>query len=350
MLKGIGGAFELVTGVLTGVQSVGEGLGKLWDDLKGKAAGLAEGMESLFQFDPMSWLSEHVTKPLSEFEPLVTLKLVLSEGPKDLWKSFCEMWAKNPAVKTLVELAQSGWKSVSECVKDHIGGAVSKAIALARDSWKSVSEWVKEHIGGGVNKAVGLARDNWSSVAGWVKDHIGGGVNKAIGLARDGWSSVTGWVRDRLGSGINLAVKLAKGWKGSVAKALGLGNLWTKFQIKLPKVSVTWSGTPIKMPHFSVRWNARGGILEGAQLFGLAGNTLLGGGERGREAVLPLESNTGWMDRLADRVAARVGGSTGGGAPIVVKVELDGRVVAESTIREWRSQMRQGRYPLSELV
>jgi hypothetical protein len=183
-----------------------------------------------------------------------------------------------------------------------------------------------------------------------VKDHIGGGVSKAIGLARDGWSSVTGWVKDRLGSGINLAVKLAKGWKGSVAKSLGLDKLWTKFQIKLPKVSVTWSGTPIKTPHFSVKWNARGGILEGAQLFGMAGNTLLGGGERGREAVLPLESNTGWMDRLADRVAARVGGSTGDGAPIVVKVELDGRVVAESTIREWRSQMRQGRYPLSELV
>jgi hypothetical protein len=34
----------------------------------------------------------------------------------------------------------------------------------------------------------------------------------------------------------------------------------------------------------------------------------------------------------------------------VVKVEMDGRVVAESTIREWRSQMRAGRYPLSELV
>jgi hypothetical protein len=169
-------------------------------------------------------------------------------------------------------------------------------------------------------------------------------------LARDGWSSVTGWVKDRLGSGINLAVKLAKGWKGSVAKALGLGNLWTKFQIKLPKVSVTWSGTPIKTPHFSVKWNAKGGILNGATIFGRAGNTLLGGGEAGREAVLPLESNTGWMDRLADRVAARVDGGAGSGAPIVVKVELDGRVVAESTIREWRSQARQGRHPLSELV
>jgi hypothetical protein len=45
-----------------------------------------------------------------------------------------------------------------------------------------------------------------------------------------------------------------------------------------------------------------------------------------------------------------VGTQNSSNQPIQVQVVLDGRVVAESTIREWRSQMRQGRYPLSELV
>jgi hypothetical protein len=65
----------------------------------------------------------------------------------------------------------------------------------------------------------------------------------------------------------------------------------------------------------------------------MAGNTLLGGGEAGREAVLPLDSNTGWMDRLADKVASRVASDSGGSnQPIRVQVVLDGRVVAESTV------------------
>ena len=50
-------------------------------------------------------------------------------------------------------------------------------------------------------------------------------------------------------------------------------------------------------------------IMKGAQLFGMMGNTMLGGGEAGREAVLPLENHTEWMDTLAYKVRA---GLTGG--------------------------------------
>jgi hypothetical protein len=39
-------------------------------------------------------------------------------------------------------------------------------------------------------------------------------------------------------------------------------------------------------------------------------------GENGREAVLPLDNNTGWMDKLADRIASRNGTPT----KIVLKV------------------------------
>jgi hypothetical protein len=69
-----------------------------------------------------------------------------------------------------------------------------------------------------------------------------------------------------------------------------------------------------------------------------------------------LSASAGYIDSapaaesIARQVAAMVGTQNSSNQPIVVKVELDGRVVAESTIREWRSQARQGRHPLSELV
>jgi hypothetical protein len=51
-------------------------------------------------------------------------------------------------------------------------------------------------------------------------------------------------------------------------------------------------------------------------------------GEKGREAVLPLENNTGWMDVLADKVSSRMGG---GSSTVVLQVgEREfGRAVVE---------------------
>ena len=70
--------------------------------------------------------------------------------------------------------------------------------------------------------------------------------------------------------------------------------------LKIPHISVSGGKAPWgiggagQKPSFSVKWGAKGGILDGA--------TLIGGGEAGKEALLPLERNTQWMDTLADKI------------------------------------------------
>lgn len=44
------------------------------------------------------------------------------------------------------------------------------------------------------------------------------------------------------------------------------------------------------VPKFSVEWNAKGGILTRPTIFGMSGNTLLGGGEAGHEAIAPIDT------------------------------------------------------------
>lgn len=44
------------------------------------------------------------------------------------------------------------------------------------------------------------------------------------------------------------------------------------------------------VPSVSVSWYKEGGILSGAQIFGMLGDQFLGGGEAGKEAVLPLDT------------------------------------------------------------
>ena len=61
--------------------------------------------------------------------------------------------------------------------------------------------------------------------------------------------------------------------------------------IKLPhlKISGDFSLVPPRVPKISVKWYAKGGILNKPTLFGQNGNELMGGGEAGPEAVLPIK-------------------------------------------------------------
>lgn len=80
---------------------------------------------------------------------------------------------------------------------------------------------------------------------------------------------------------------------------------------------------------------ATGGVVDGA--------TPLIAGEAGKEAIVPLERNTGWMDRIANRLGEMIVGSLNGfyemieGAgsedwqTITTIVQIDGRTLVEQT-------------------
>lgn len=61
-------------------------------------------------------------------------------------------------------------------------------------------------------------------------------------------------------------------------------------RIKLPHISVSGSFSlkPPSAPSFAINWYADGGIMTAPTIFGAAGGSLLGGGEAGDEAILPL--------------------------------------------------------------
>ena len=80
--------------------------------------------------------------------------------------------------------------------------------------------------------------------------------------------------------------------KGAIDKIKGFFDFdWKLPKIKLPhfKASGEWSLSPLKVPKISVDWYANGGILNSPTIFGQNGNSLMGGGEAGKEAVLPIE-------------------------------------------------------------
>ncbi len=89
-------------------------------------------------------------------------------------------------------------------------------------------------------------------------------------------------------------------WAG--IKTWWSGLSFGRLNITLPHIVVQWQELADNsilskflglsaIPHLSVEWYARGGIVDGP--------TLIGAGEAGKEAIIPLERNTFWIHEVA---------------------------------------------------
>lgn len=132
-----------------------------------------------------------------------------------------------------------------------------------------------------------------------------------------------------------------------VDKIKGAFNFkWSLPSLKIPHITVKGGEAPFgiggkgSLPKFNIAWYARGGVFDSPTLFN-SGNGLSGLGENGAEAVVPLENNTQWLDRIADMLSAKMGGTQ----PVILTV--DGKVFGEITVDSINNLTRQrGSIPL----
>lgn len=84
--------------------------------------------------------------------------------------------------------------------------------------------------------------------------------------------------------------------RDAVNKIKGFFNFkWSLPKLKMPSITVTgkFSLNPPSVPKF--KWNAEGGILTKPTIFGRMGDTMLGGGEAGAEAIAPIDVLQGYV-------------------------------------------------------
>lgn len=208
-------------------------------------------------------------------------------------------------------------------------------------------EWIAD-VGGWIKTNITDPIVNWFKF--WFGIHSPStvfaelGENCMSGLA-NGFTTGMTWILQKIDDLKTRVINAAQTLKDAFSFE------WSLPHLRLPHLSVEWDPVDnvlaqffgvTAFPRLSVSWFAKGGILDGAQIFGRMGNTLLGGGERGREAILPLDTNTGWMDVLANRIAQSLDVGGGNGGNVTVNVLLDGDLITTYVLKGMRQKTRAG--------
>lgn len=141
--------------------------------------------------------------------------------------------------------------------------------------------------------AIITAIKNWGSITDWLGDKW------------DKFSSWFGGLMDGIGKKAGEVVdKISKFFKGLKLKLPEI-----KFpKIKLPHFSIKGDFDILKgkIPKLSVDWFAKGGILTKPTIFGTNGNSLMAGGEAGKEAVAPLSDLMAYVEKaVANQIGSK---------------------------------------------
>lgn len=160
--------------------------------------------------------------------------------------------------------------------------------ATLKEGGDKILEKHKE-IGDGIAAKWDSIKTGLSTKIAAVKSVLDGLINKAAS------------VKDAL---VNKFENMRSALSGIVERIKNMFNFQFQLpQLRLPHIQVQWQDAGAlaqffgltKIPHLSVAWYARGGIVDGA--------TLIGAGESGKEAIVPLERNTQWVTMVANELA-----------------------------------------------
>ena len=202
-----------------------------------------------------------------------TIKQVLST----VWEGITSLISMT--LNFIAQHISTAWTGIKNTISNVLS-AISSVISTIWSAIQSTISNVLSAIGSTVSTI-------WNGISSTVSNILNGISNTV--------SSVWNGVKNTISSAIN-------GARDAVSNAINAIKNLFNFQIRwphipLPHFRVSGSANPLDwlkggIPRISIDWYAKGGILTKPTAFGVNGNSLMVGGEAGREAVLPLNNQT----------------------------------------------------------
>jgi phage-related protein len=260
----------LVVGAIAAVIAIITLCVKHWDEISAVAVQCWEAIKGAWEA-VAEWFNTYV------IQPVVGFFTGLWDGIKSVWNSVAD-WFNTNVIKPITNFFTGLWDGLKNGAKNAWDGICSVFSTVA----KFFSDIFSKAWQGIVNVFSPLGevfvniKDGIISVFKTVVNGLITGINTVIGLPFKGLNGILDTIQN-----INILGVMPFGW-------------------------LTWRAPVPEIPKL-----ARGGIVDKP--------TYAMVGEAGKEAVMPLERNTGWIEQLADKIGEKLNGA-GGGMNLVVKL------------------------------
>ena len=258
---------------------------------------------------------------------------------------------------------------------DSIGDAFNSMFKYVKDKVSKITDGIKSGFKAIKDFVIPLPKMAWDK----LKETAGNIVNKIkekvekfkAKLPKPSvvWDSI----KTTAGKAIDNVKRVVQGFKSKLPKPsvmwdslkTGVSNAlnkikdfmdrfkWKLPKPKLPKFSVSGGEAPWgfmgkgSLPKVDVKWNKAGGIMTSATIFGMAGNTLLGGGEAGAEGIIPLDElwnqlSTQFQQQNAILSSIVASGSGNSNRPVNITLKINDIEMGKAVISSLKALSNHG--------
>ena len=300
-----------------------------WDNLLVSLAGGGDDIETAVQavFDSLlTWLGNIGPRVLETVQGIMAAipAVIETAGPtiSSAFMGFIEETFGSETAGAITEFAdmvREKFGGMMERISQHLADFQAVMDERVVPAFTTLKETLQPIIDVVVPAVIDVLAAFGSAVVGLapiIADFVAGVAtvfNNLLVIAQDVWNGIRAAIEDPIGTAKTFV-------KNAIDAIKGFFNF--KFQwphIPLPHFSISGSVNPLDwlsggLPHISVSWYAKGGIVDGAQL--------IGAGEAGPEAIIPLYEP--YFSKWGDMFAEHMDGTAG----TVNNYYIDGNMVA----------------------
>lgn len=242
----------------------------LWDELVGHSV-IPDLMDDIVQC--FKELPERV------FEWVKKLVEGIIKRLTDMWNNLIQ-GCKNKLgeAKTAIN---NGWNNIKTWFTSNV------APKFTLNYWKNKFDTLRSAASTKISEVKTAFSNGWNTIKTWFSTNVSAKFTASY------WSNKFSSIKDGAKSAFNGVIDIVERAVNRIINKIN--TLSWKIPDWVPGIGGDTFGFNFKQ--ISIPRLAKGGIT--------TGSTLANIGENGREAVLPLDNNTGWMDKLADRIATR---------------------------------------------
>ena len=299
------GLCDFISGIC---QAIGEFFSGLWTKLQEIFEPIGQWFSEKFQqaWDAIvnifsnlgSWFGERwadVTNALSEVGSWLGDKFqqgwdAISNTFSKLGSWFGDRW--NESKDALAE-ANTWLGEKFQSGRDKVNSAFEKVGSWFGDRWNDIKDGVKEAdawFGEKFESAKEKTQNPFQKIGSWFSERWDD-IQSAL-------KEIPNWFKNLFNDAMDNAKSAVQSGVDALKSIFDFE--WHLPKLELPHINITggFSLNPPSFPSFDISWYARGGVFNSPSIIGV--------GEAGQEAVMPLERNTGWISTLAQKVAERM--------------------------------------------